>query len=91
LQTSSRRHLRYANEQSTHHFWLCKTGRHDRAEILLKVALNTKNQIKSNPLVKHEHNISVYQILIQLINFSFEFIIFAKIQTCKRDLTKVKR
>jgi hypothetical protein len=25
-----------------------KTGRHDRAEILLKVALNTKNQIKSN-------------------------------------------
>jgi hypothetical protein len=26
-----------------------KTGRHDIAEILLKVALNTKNQIKSNP------------------------------------------
>jgi hypothetical protein len=25
-----------------------KTGRHDIAEILLKVALNTKNQIKSN-------------------------------------------
>jgi hypothetical protein len=25
-----------------------KTGRHDSAEILLKVALNTKNQIKSN-------------------------------------------
>jgi hypothetical protein len=25
-----------------------KTGRHDKAEILLKVALNTKNQIKSN-------------------------------------------
>jgi hypothetical protein len=24
-----------------------KTGRHDIAEILLKVALNTKNQIKS--------------------------------------------
>jgi hypothetical protein len=24
-----------------------KTGRHDLAEILLKVALNTKNQIKS--------------------------------------------
>jgi hypothetical protein len=28
---------------------LFKTGRHDIAEILLKVALNTKNQIKSNP------------------------------------------
>ena len=26
-----------------------KTGRHDIGEILLKVALNTKNQIKSNP------------------------------------------
>jgi hypothetical protein len=25
-----------------------KTGRHDIAEILLKVALNTKNQIKKN-------------------------------------------
>ena len=23
MQTSQRRHLRYANEQSTHHFWLC--------------------------------------------------------------------
>jgi hypothetical protein len=28
-----------------------KTGRHDIAEILLKVALNTKNQIKSNQFV----------------------------------------
>ena len=28
---------------------ITKTGRHDIAEILLKVALNTKNQIKSNP------------------------------------------
>jgi hypothetical protein len=28
-----------------------KTGRHDIAEILLKVALNTLNQIKSNPTV----------------------------------------
>jgi hypothetical protein len=27
LQTSRRRHLRYANEQSTHHFWLCLTTR----------------------------------------------------------------
>jgi len=29
-----------------------KTGRHDIAEILLKVALNTINQIKSNLLSK---------------------------------------
>jgi hypothetical protein len=27
---------------------ITKTGRHDIAEILLKVALNIKNQIKSN-------------------------------------------
>jgi hypothetical protein len=27
---------------------ITKTGRHDIAEILLKVAFNTKNQIKSN-------------------------------------------
>jgi hypothetical protein len=27
-----------------------KTGRHDIAEMLLKVALNTKNQIKSNQI-----------------------------------------
>jgi hypothetical protein len=27
-----------------------KTGRHDIAEILLKVVLNTKNQIKSNQI-----------------------------------------
>jgi len=27
-----------------------KTGRHDIVEILLKVALNTINQIKSNPM-----------------------------------------
>jgi hypothetical protein len=29
-----------------------KTGRHDIAEILLKVALNTINQIKSNQSIK---------------------------------------
>jgi len=31
-----------------------KTGRHDIAEILLKVALNTKNQIKSTTCTKPE-------------------------------------
>jgi len=29
-----------------------KTGRHDIAEILLKLALNTKNQIKSSKMSK---------------------------------------
>jgi hypothetical protein len=31
---------------------ITNTGRHDIAEILLKVALNTKNQIKSSNLIK---------------------------------------
>jgi hypothetical protein len=31
-----------------------KTGRHALAEILLKVALNTKNQIKSNQIFSHQ-------------------------------------
>jgi hypothetical protein len=31
-----------------------KTGRHDIAETLLKVALNTKNQIKSNLILTSE-------------------------------------
>jgi hypothetical protein len=31
-----------------------KTGHHDIAEILLKVALNTKNQNQSNPLILSE-------------------------------------
>jgi hypothetical protein len=31
-----------------------KTGRHDIAEILLKVALNTKNQIKSRKLIQKD-------------------------------------
>jgi hypothetical protein len=31
-----------------------KTGRHDIAEILLKVALNTKNQIESNQIFSHQ-------------------------------------
>jgi hypothetical protein len=31
-----------------------KTGRHDIAEILLKVALNTKDQFKSNQLAASE-------------------------------------
>jgi hypothetical protein len=33
-----------------------KTGHHDIADILLKVALNTKNQIKSNPYCGKQKN-----------------------------------
>ena len=33
---------------------ITKTGRHDIAEILLKVALNTKNQIKSNQILNRQ-------------------------------------
>jgi hypothetical protein len=32
-----------------------KSGRHDIAEILLKVALNTNNQIKSNQIIPSLH------------------------------------
>jgi hypothetical protein len=32
-----------------------KTGRHDIGEILLKVALNTKNQMKSNQKKQPRH------------------------------------
>jgi hypothetical protein len=41
-----------------------KTGRHDIAEILLKVALNTKNQIKSNHLLRGSGG---YEDLINII------------------------
>jgi hypothetical protein len=37
-----------------------KTGRHDIAEILLKVALNTKNQIKSIIRYKTGHEPTLY-------------------------------
>jgi hypothetical protein len=36
-----------------------KTGRHDIAEILLKVALNTKDQIKSNQIIRPSTNLYV--------------------------------
>ena len=39
-----------------------KTGRHDIAEILLKLALNTKNQNQSQINVKYVHGI--YKVLI---------------------------
>jgi hypothetical protein len=39
-----------------------KTGRHDIAEILLKVALNTKNQNQSQINVKYVHGI--YKVFV---------------------------
>jgi hypothetical protein len=48
-----------------------KTGRHDIAEILLKVALNTINQIQSNPL-NYITNIHMEQsIRIMIFNATF--------------------
>ena len=38
-----------------------KTGRHDIAEILLKVALNTINQIKSNIYISYSHKPTWYR------------------------------
>jgi hypothetical protein len=40
-----------------------KTGRHDIAEILLKVGLNTKNQIKSTHLYCKEFTSHLYYFL----------------------------
>jgi hypothetical protein len=44
-----------------------KTGRHDIAEILLKVALNTKNQIKSTK------SIARYNVLLSFRKFEFPY------------------
>jgi hypothetical protein len=38
-----------------------KTGRHDIAEILLKVALNIINQIKSNQSITHKDDLCTLQ------------------------------
>jgi hypothetical protein len=50
-----------------------KSGRHDIAEILLKVALNTNNQIKSNQIIPSLHiqsNLSINQSINQSISQS---------------------
>jgi len=43
-----------------------KTGRHDIAEILLKVALNTKNQIKSNQNVVLFHFPNLFLLIFSI-------------------------
>jgi hypothetical protein len=55
-----------------------KTGRHDIAEILLKVVLNTKNQIKSNQILIVENrnvdSLVVFVFLSRFKNFFFFFL-----------------
>jgi hypothetical protein len=58
-----------------------ETGRHDIAEILLKMALNTKNQIKSNQIKSsstgHSHpqptlyHLSVVTIILGIVELCF--------------------
>ena len=49
---------------------ITKTGRHDIAEILLKVALNTKNQIKSNQiLIVENRNVDSLVVFVFLSRF----------------------
>ena len=62
------------------------TGRHDIADILLKVALNTINQIKSiNHLRQHESSLS----FIQISNFELKVLIFtADVVLIKHQVVK---
>jgi hypothetical protein len=46
-----------------------KTGRHDITEILLKVALSTKNQIKSNQSICLQAHIAILRNFKQLVSF----------------------
>jgi len=46
-----------------------KTGRHDIAEILLKVALNTKNQIKSEDVATHTKMATMGNSCFWLVDF----------------------
>jgi hypothetical protein len=44
-----------------------KTDRHDIAEILLKVALNTINQFKTKPLINTTFNHDIAEILLKVV------------------------
>jgi len=55
-----------------------KTGRYDIAEILLKVALNTKDQINSNQSYRYTH-IDPRQSLAFCVVFSISFFVFAHV------------
>jgi hypothetical protein len=58
-----------------------KTGRHDIAEILLKVALNTKNQIKSNQIVVF---VGVFVFVTRI--FFYRMIYIFHLFTCQNDM-----
>jgi hypothetical protein len=51
-----------------------KTGHHDIAEILLRVALNTINQIKSNHIFICSLIIFLYCLMVQLLNYENLFV-----------------
>jgi hypothetical protein len=54
-----------------------KTGRHDIAEILLKVPLNTKNQIKSNQiLIVANTNVDSLVVFVFLNRFKTYWVFF---------------
>ena len=53
-----------------------KTGRHDIAEILLKVVLNTINQIKSNLIIKKNHDIAGILLLLSTYYIFWLYICF---------------
>jgi hypothetical protein len=44
-----------------------KTGRHDIVEILLKVALNPKNQIKSNKFSSSDYSFRIFKLFLHRI------------------------
>ena len=53
-----------------------KTGRHDIAEILLKVVLNTINQIKSNLIINKNHDIAGILLLVSTYYIFYLYICF---------------
>jgi hypothetical protein len=71
-----------------------KTGCHDIAEILLKVALNTKNQIKSLPIKTMKSNLKVSTWIITSIAACpvelSETLVIMSVSTFKTDVILYK-
>ena len=65
MQTSRRRHLRYANEQSTHNFWLCRTHTHQFA----KIPTHTPNYTFTYTITRYSH--IKLRMFDWLLKFSF--------------------
>jgi hypothetical protein len=71
-----------------------KTGRHDIAEILLKAALNTINQIKSNQIPSNSWQLSAHIVTKETVFPTFlhrksDYTIFPKCQCFKMDAFSV--